>query len=288
MQAMILAAGFGTRLRPYSMKRPKPLFPVLDQSLLLRVINQVRQSGAERILVNCHYLAGQMASALDDQDVEIQEESEILGTGGALRRALSFFKAEPILVVNADIYHTIDLAWVYRNHLSSGADATLVLHHYPRFNNVTLHSDGRITGIRDHLPEQPELAFTGIQVINPELLRRLPEGRYADIVEYYQGWLKEGADLRGLVSRGHFWSDLGTAQDYLALHERLLQVMCRNRKVSLFKGRDVILPSDVTVRDWAVVGTGVKIGEGVHLERVVVWDGAVVEKKSILKDDIIT
>ncbi|MFW5906661.1 MAG: sugar phosphate nucleotidyltransferase [Desulfobia sp.] len=286
---MILAAGLGTRLRPYSLIRPKPLFPVLDQPLLLRIISHVKQYGADKILVNCHHLGKQVVSALTGQeDVRIQEEPEILGTGGALRKALSFLDDRPILVVNGDIYHTIDLAWAYEEHLASGADATLVLQHYPRFNNVTLYPDGRISGIRNKLRDEPEMAFTGIQVINPDLLSYLPEGNYADILDCYQHWLDKGAYLRGLLSRGHFWTDLGTPDDYLGLHDRLLQVVCLNRNIRLFRGKEVSLSPDVTLRDWVVIGSGAQIRGGSHLERVVIWDGAVVDEKSVMKDEIVT
>ncbi len=277
------------RLRPYSLIRPKPLFPVLDQALLVRVINQVKYYGADSILVNCHHLGKQIVTAIAGLDnVHIQEEPEILGTGGALNKALSFFDNRPLLIVNGDIYHTIDLAWVYEEHLASGADATLVLQYYPRFNNVTLYPDGKISGIRDNLQAKPETAFTGIQVINPDLLRSLPEGIYADIIDYYQHWLKKEVNLRGLLSQGHFWSDLGTADDYLALNKRLLKLVSLNRKFSVFQGKDIALPSDVILRDWVVIGSGAQIGGGSHLERVVVWDGAVVDEKSVLKDEIVT
>lgn len=289
MQVMILAAGLGTRLRPYSLIRPKPLFPVLDQPLLLRIISHVRYYGGDKILVNCHHLCKQVISTLAGQeDVKIQEEPEILGTGGALRKALSSLDDRPIVIVNGDIYHTIDLSWVYEEHLASGADATLVLQYHPRFNKVTLYPDGRISGIRDNLRDKPEMAFTGVQVINPDLIGYLPEGDYADIIDCYQNWLKKGAYLRGLLSQGHFWTDMGTPDDYLGLHDRLLKAVCLNRNMRLFQGKGVSLSSDVTLRDWVVIGSGAQIRGGSHLERVVVWNDAVIDRGSVLKDEIVT
>ena len=86
MQAMILAAGFGTRLLPYTKYRPKPLFPVLNTPLLVAAVRRLKKFGFSRIVVNCHHLGEQISAALDDIDgVRIQYEETILGTGGGLR-----------------------------------------------------------------------------------------------------------------------------------------------------------------------------------------------------------
>ena len=110
MKAMVLAAGLGTRLRPYSLKRPKPLFPVLDTPLLTHTLNQLRRSGAEGIVVNAHHLREQIRTMLQGQgDVQLQMEDRELGTGGGLRLAQSHFGEAPFLAVNGDIVHDLDL-----------------------------------------------------------------------------------------------------------------------------------------------------------------------------------
>ena len=90
MKAMVLAAGLGTRLHPYSLQRPKPLFPVLDTPLLAHTLTQLRRSGAEGILVNAHHLREQIKAMLQGQgDVLVQMEDLEMGTGGGLRLALA-------------------------------------------------------------------------------------------------------------------------------------------------------------------------------------------------------
>ena len=129
MKAMILAAGFGTRLLPYTLKRPKPLFPVLDRPLLHLTFSRIRKAGFAEIIVNCHHLRHQIRQALrHETGCIIQEEEKVLGTGGGLHMALPHFNGKPALVVNGDIYHTIDYREVYQHHCASGADITLVLH----------------------------------------------------------------------------------------------------------------------------------------------------------------
>ena len=115
MQAMILAAGFGTRLLPYTKKRPKPLFPLLNEPLLLLTIKRLQNAGFDHIIVNCHYLKEQIVEALDGmRGVVIQEEDIVLGTGGGLRMALRLMRDEPLLITNGDIYHSIDNSNVFR------------------------------------------------------------------------------------------------------------------------------------------------------------------------------
>ena len=88
MQAILLAAGYGTRLRPYTDLRAKPLFPVANRPLLDRLLDQLHAAFAEPVLVNCHHLADQIEAALGDRpEVLVQREAEILGTGGSLRLA---------------------------------------------------------------------------------------------------------------------------------------------------------------------------------------------------------
>ncbi len=137
MQAIVLAAGFGTRLRPYTTLRPKPLFPVVNRMLLHRLLGQLAACDCRPVVVNCHHLPEQIVEALKDwPEVQIQIEPEILGTGGALRKALDNMDNDPILVMNGDLYHEIDPEWVYHRHLLSKNDVTLALHDYPRFNTV--------------------------------------------------------------------------------------------------------------------------------------------------------
>ena len=117
MKAMILAAGLGTRLLPFTSQLPKPLFPILNKTLLHLTISRIRNSGFSEIIVNSHHLRQQIKEALQNEaNCILQEEEKILGTGGGLRMALSHFNDEPVLVANGDIYHTVNYQEVYKNH----------------------------------------------------------------------------------------------------------------------------------------------------------------------------
>ena len=295
MKAMVLAAGLGTRLRPYSLKRPKPLFPVLDTPLLTHTLTQLRRSGVEGIVVNAHHLREQIRAMLHGQgDVHVQMEDMELGTGGGLRLAQSHFGEAPFLAVNGDIVHDLDLAAAYGNHCASGADVTMVLHDCPRFNNVRVDGGGRIVGFSGTTGGGERLlAFTGVQVINSAVLSLIPKGVFYNIIDCYAELLKSGGTIQAMVVTGHFWTDMGTPTDYLKLHEDILLkgslpgFSSDRGDTPFYLGKDAVIGAEVSLQDWVAIGHGASIGAGASLTRVVVWDGAVVAPGSIVTDSII-
>lgn len=301
MKAMILAAGLGTRLLPHTLKRPKPLFPILDKPLLHLTIKRLQEAGFSEIVVNAHHLREQIKQALQDiPDVQLQEEEAILGTGGGLRRALDHFGQDPVLVVNGDIYHSIDYREVYRFHCNTRPDVTLVLHDYPRFNDVGVNSLGRVSGFKKTKEKnnkaESQLAFTGIHIINPDILQAIPPDVSCCIIDCYEKLLEQGGEINAFVAKDHFWTDMGTQADYLKLHGDLLA-----GKVPVYEELDdavangpyavmpnAVIDKDVQLLDWVSIGQGARIGPGSTLQRAVVWDGAIVAAGSSLKDAIVT
>lgn len=281
MQAMLLAAGLGTRLRPYTCVRPKPLFPVLNKPLLLILLDLLRKNGCNRVVVNSHHLARQIEGAVTGRDnLTLQYEPEILGTGGCLRRALASFSSEPILVMNGDIFHTIDLAEVYQHHITSGNSVTMALHDYPRFNSVRVDRAGNICGFSGKQRQQQEklLAYTGIQVINPEIIERIPPAQFHHIIDLYETMAANKERIRAFSVSGCYWCDMGTVEDYLDLHRDLLSgtVAGQMMEKKPIKGWLIDTAADVDpsaqLKGWGCIGAGASVGPGVSLENCVVWD----------------
>lgn len=261
---MLLAAGFGTRLKPYTDIRPKPLFPVLNRPLLLWHLERLRQAGFARVLVNAHHLAGQIERAVAGlPGVQLQVEPEILGTGGSLREALPRLAAEPLLVLNGDVYHELDLAALWAQHLQSTHAVTMALHDLPRFNTVqvqgrTVSGFGRAAGA---------LAFTGIQVVNPEIIARIPVARFFHIIDLYRQMAPLGCIGYARVD-GVFWQDMGTPADYLDLHRRLLGPGAwRIAETARAAG-------SARLAGFGCIGERAVIAPGATLSDCVVWDGA--------------
>jgi NDP-sugar pyrophosphorylase family protein len=292
MQAMILAAGFGTRLLPHTLVRPKPLFPVLNKPLLLATIARLQRLGFDHIVVNCHHLREQIVAALSGlPGVVVQEEESILGTGGGLRRALAQLRDEPLLVCNGDIYHTLACDILYQEHCRSGSKVTLAMHHLPRFNSVVV-ADGRVVHFAGERIAGG-LAFTGIHVLDAEILESLTDGTFSCIIDHYRRLIRQRTPIAVSRCDNCFWTDMGTPEDYLALHQGLLTgSIPRWPELDGDSGPFQVdsaasLGEGVQLRDWACIGRAA-IGQRAVLQGSVVWDGAEVAAGSSVKGGIVT
>jgi mannose-1-phosphate guanylyltransferase len=292
MQAMILAAGFGTRLLPHTLVRPKPLFPVLNKALLLVTIARLQRLGFDHIVVNCHHLREQIVAALSGlPGVVVQEEESILGTGGGLRRALAQLRDEPLLVCNGDIYHTVACDMLYQEHCRGGGKITLAMHYLPRFNSVVV-ADNRVLHFAGERVADG-LAFTGIHVLDPEILESLADHTYSCIIDHYRMLIRQHTSIAVSRCDNCFWSDMGTPDDYLALHQGLLTGnIPRWPELGEESGPFLVdsaasLSEGVRLLDWACIGRAT-IGQGAVLQGSVIWDGAEVAADSAVTGGIVT
>ena len=293
MQAMLLAAGFGTRLRPYTLIHPKPLFPILNVPLLHILLDKLRQAGCERVVVNCHHLAGQIEAAVAGRpEVILQREPEILGTGGSLRRALPWFEDEPVLVMNGDIYHDINVRRLMDHHVAAGLPVSMAMHDYDRFNSVHVRGD-RVHGFSTTGSATSDmLAFTGTHVLDRDVIEQIPDRGFFHIIDLYEQLAAAGRVYSFRVD-GCFWRDIGTPEDYLDLHRQLLskrqgnQAACKGGEQSWCISERAAVADDVVFREWGAVGPGAKIGSGSQLTRCVVWENVTVAPGQQLTDTIV-
>src|SRR5436190_2638756 len=214
MKAMILAAGFGTRLFPLTIDRTKPAIPFLGKPLVGYVAEYLAQFGISEVVVNLHHQPQSVRDALGDGSdfgVKIDytiEQPKILGTAGALDNARDHLGGDTFLVVNGKIITDIDIAAAVETHHSTGALATMVLkpnHKRERFTIVETN-DGFVTSFGDfagpvtkhelrdieHEIVTP-LMFTGIHIIDTRVFDYVPRGVYSDIVTtFYDPALKRG------------------------------------------------------------------------------------------------
>ena len=291
MQAMLLAAGLGTRLRPYSLVRPKPLFPVLNRPLLFYLLDMLGGAGSELTVVNGHHLWQQIGDSLDRYPAaRFQFEPEILGTGGSLREALPQFSDDPVLVMNGDIYHKVDLKGLYNYHRKSGNLVTMALHDYHRFNTVTVH-DGQVLSFSsgENEPKGTRLAFTGIHVVEPTVIARIPANRFFHIIDLYEELAAKNGGIGYQRVDGSYWRDIGTPEDYLALHGDLLggEAVGYGEESSWLVSEDALVDATVSLEGWGCIGRA-EIGPRVRLKDCVVWDDAVVPADTSVENAIIT
>ena len=298
MHAAILAAGLGTRLRPLTELVPKPLMPVLNRPLLGLLLEQLKRAGCSRVAVNTHHLAARVQEFLAGQgslglDLRVRPEPELLGTGGGLKQLGEALGGGPFLAVNADILTDLDLKAIYRGH-RPGAVTTLVLHDFPPHNKVWV-ADGGVVGMGapPEAPAGPPLAYTGIQVVAPEMLQYLPpKGQKYDLVAAWREALAAGERVGALVVSGHFWQDLGDPEAYLSLHRRLL-AGAPPALAGFFPGLadpwvgpGARLAPSAKFLGGVSLGAGVEVGAGASLQNTVAWEGASIAPEVTLEDCI--
>lgn len=190
MQAFILAAGLGTRLKPLTDTCPKALVEVQGQPLIKIAIDKLISHGVSRIIVNVHHFADKLSNYIQSQEwqvpVLISDEREcLLDTGGGLKHAAHLFAPdEPILIYNVDILSRIDLGILLSQHTDSKNIATLVVSDRTTSRYLLFDNKGQLTGWHNRstnefkwssqTTEYQELAFDGIAIIEPSLLDLLP------------------------------------------------------------------------------------------------------------------
>jgi mannose-1-phosphate guanylyltransferase len=288
MEAMILAAGLGTRLLPLTRFRPKPLFPILNRPLLEWSLAYLSRFSLERVIINSHHLADQVESfvrkeqSLSDLETKISFEPEILGTGGGIARTRDFWKSDTFLVINSDIVTDIDLEKAMAFHRSHEGPVTLILHDYPAFNQIAVDDRGCILDFR----QDKGLAFTGIHILDRTLFDFMPSSGAFDIIPVYQKMIHQGQPLRAYISQGHYWRDIGTPSSYSAVHEELLTGRIDPRSIfpthSEIKNTWYIHPEagieeGADLSGWVCLGKGCLLKKGCRVRNSVLWEEVLVE-----------
>jgi NDP-sugar pyrophosphorylase family protein len=282
MKAMVLAAGLGTRMRPLSDLLAKAALPVLNRPLLHHTLELLARHGVRDVIVNTHHRPETVERAVGSGrafglSVRYSYEPELLGSGGGPRKVRDFFGDEPALLVNGDCVFDFDLSRLVRRHLESGAKATLAVkpNRDPRrYRPVVTDPRGLVRSIRG-LPRRARGAvslFTGVHVLDPGLLERLPRGASDIVADLYVPLLALGARLLGLRMAGP-WLDFGSPAFYLRSQLRLLaQAKGRTTSGSLVDPRArVAAPRRVA---GSVVGARAAVGAGATVARSVLWPGA--------------
>lgn len=244
MKAMIFAAGMGTRLRPLTDHQPKALVPVGGIPMLERIIIKLKTSGFTDITINIHHLGEQIIDFLKANrnfgvDIHLSDERGLLlDTGGGIRKARPFLEGnEPFLVHNVDILSDIDLTKLYRQHLQSHADATLLTGERKTSRYLLFNTENRLCGwtnktTGEFRPDGFEynpaihqaLAFNGIHVLSPRLFDFMDEevwnGKFS-IIPFYLS-ICHDAFLQSYTLPDSQWFDIGKPETLQLAEQTLL------------------------------------------------------------------
>lgn len=231
MRAIILAAGFGTRLRPLTNTIPKALLPVAERPLILWNLRLLRDHGITEVIINLHHLGDQIERYLGngsqlDMHITYSREEIILGTGGGIKQAEHFLQEssnDAFFVLNGDTLIDVDLSHMIDRHTAHNGLATMAVRNDPnvaQWGAIELADTDQILTI---LGQGKPIAhktqsitckmFAGVHIMNPILLRDIPIGKESSIITPYIHWLEDGAKIYGYLTTG-YWSDVGTPERY--------------------------------------------------------------------------
>lgn len=226
MKAMILAAGFGTRLKPLTDEKPKALIEIQNIPLLELVIKKFIATGVSEIIINTHHLAEQIVHFIQKNNsfgihIEFSHEPQILGTGGGLKKASYFFDDDrPFFLYNVDILSTIDLSRMYQYHLEKKALVTLAIQKRATNRYLIVDDQNYICGHEDKDNKQTRLkrippgesslmAFCGIHIISPKIFDYIEDGGRFSIVDVYLELIERGFPIIGFPADEFYWKDVG-------------------------------------------------------------------------------
>jgi NDP-sugar pyrophosphorylase family protein len=218
---MILAAGFGSRLRPLTDRVPKPLLDVGGVPMIAYPLALLRAAGIDEVVINLHHLGDQIRARLGDggaygMSISYSEEPSLLDTGGGIKKAEAFLRGGTFVVLNADSVMDLDLAAVIDWHRRQRAVATMVLRpdrEDGRYGHIEIDAQSRIRrflGRPVHVAESlRSLMFAGVHVFEPAVFDFMGEGRFGINAQTYPAMLAAGCPLYGYEFHG-YWRVLDT------------------------------------------------------------------------------
>lgn len=238
MKAMILAAGVGSRLKPFTDTAPKCLVPIAGKSILQHTAERLIRAGVDSLVINIHHFADQVREHLEKHsnfgvNVELSYEPILLDSGGAVKKVRHLLRdQEAFILHNADVYTDLDLKTLFNNHKSTKAAATMVVQKRDTNRRVLFDQNGLFVGFQNLSsgsktqirPEVESYGFNGIHVISGETLSIMES--FPDtfsILDFHLELSKQGLKVTPFDIADTYWIDIGTEEKVRSLNQRLSQ-----------------------------------------------------------------
>ncbi len=300
MQALILAGGKGTRLRPLTVYTPKPIVPFLNRPFLLYQIEILRRAGIENITLSLSYQPDKIEDILGDGsdygvNLRFITEPSPMGTGGAYKFAASDIR-ETTIVFNGDILTDLDISKVVEFHKSKKAAATIVLvpvENPSAYGLVETDPEGKVLRFREKpKPEELDELTTntinaGVYILEPEVLDLIPKGEnYSFEYNVFPDLLSNQKVFYAYIMQENYWRDIGNPASYLQGHHDFLSGKIKGFEIgksakaeishTAFVDKTSLIAEDCIIKPNArifnsVIGRGVLVEEKAIIENSVVW-----------------
>jgi mannose-1-phosphate guanylyltransferase/phosphomannomutase len=303
MKAVIMAGGFGTRLRPLTCNTPKPMVPVMNKPMMHHIVSLLKNHGISDIIATLFYSPDAITAYFGDGEplgvhISYVRAEADYGTAGSVRNATKGLN-ERILVISGDVLTDCDLSRAIRFHEERKSVATIILNHAKnplQFGVVITADDGRITRFLEK-PSWGEVFSdtinTGIYILEPEVLEMIPYREDMDFgKDLFPQLLHQNAALFGYVADG-YWRDIGNLNEYQEAHVDALAgavnvAMEGEQHDALFIGEGTSYqPGKVKVRGRVVLGKHCTIGDNVTLSNTVMGDNCVIGPGTMLNNCVL-
>ena len=224
-KAMILAAGYGTRLKPFTDSMPKPLFPFRDGTILSYQIERLKSSGVKEIVINAHHFYDKIIDYFQANDfgikINIIVENDILGTGGGVLNAKKYLESEEsFLVINVDVFTDFNVNLIDEAFTKVKALAMLAIQNRKTSRYLEFDYDlNLIKRVKTDKPENNHFAFNGIHVISSEIFKKERLTGYKDIIDLYIELTERGDTIKGFNSGSCYFIDLGKIENIKTAEE---------------------------------------------------------------------
>jgi NDP-sugar pyrophosphorylase family protein len=302
--AFVLGAGLGTRLRPLTDERPKPLVPIFNKPLITFAFDHLIAAGVTRFVVNTHHRPEAYSRWLGENNgqteyrgcpVFFRHEPVLLETGGGIKNAADLIGDEPFLVYNGDVLADFPLQGLIASHQRSGRIATLALRASGGESRIQCDpTTGRITDMRGLIGgrSEPAFLFTGVSVFSPEIFQHIPAGDIVSIIPVLVDLMRSGVEVGGELIDEGVWFDIGNIPSYMGVH----RVLNEGSHAFSYLDADWLQPVQIAahicpgalIEGCSAVAAGADVGEGAELENVIVWPDAKVDAGILLRDAVVT
>lgn len=292
MKAVVMAGGEGSRLRPLTINRPKPMVPIVDRQVMAHIIELLKLHGITEIVVTVQYLANVIQDHFGDGaalgvHIDYSLEEQPLGTAGSVKNAEHLLK-EPFLVISGDALTDFNLAKIIAFHNESKALATLTLTRVPNpleYGVIIVDEDGHVTQFLEK-PSWGEVfsdtVNTGIYVLDPEVFKYIPKGKITDwSKDVFPSLLRKSDAMYGYIAEG-YWTDVGTIEEYMRANRDYMIGKVNLPRVGHDQGNNLWLEGDAEIAADAQFIGPVFLGHGVKIK-----DGAIIHGPTAVRDYVV-
>ena len=299
-----MAGGVGTRLKPLTYKRPKPLIPIAGEPCIDYMIKSLVSAGFKRIIVTTGYMSDTMIKSIGDgkkfgASILYAFEESPAGTAGAVKNVEEFLDST-FVVASGDVLADVDIKALYDYHREKNAVATMALtkvENATEFGIVGLDEDNRIIKFKEKPKEEEifsNLVNAGIYILEPEVIDFIPEDQMFDFSKnVFPLLLENDKPIYGAVISG-LWMDIGRPSDVLKAtfevverNGKEMNIQDVNTEGKIIIGEGVALEKDVKIKGPCYIGNGIEVGRNSVLEKACIYNNVRIDRGVNIQNSII-